>query len=177
MYSIPSAAAMARSRGDVMNPRTRSALAPIYAVVTVPVAFSLRGYWRTLRVRIACSPAMRMSRLTTRARTGRRMKRSVNFIGQLFSGSGFSRNGGGGRGFPPPPRLPPEPHELLAQRLPLSLLLVGDDEDRVAVGSVEHGRGRNGQDLLPDREADRRVDEHPGQELFRPVRHRRLNPD
>ena len=29
MYSIPSAAAMARSSGEVMNPRTRSALAPM----------------------------------------------------------------------------------------------------------------------------------------------------
>ena len=40
-------------------------------------AFSLRGYWRTLSVRIACTPAMMMIRLTTMAMTGRRMKRSV----------------------------------------------------------------------------------------------------
>ena len=38
------------------------------------------GYWRTFRVRIACRPAMMITRLTTRARTGRRMKRSVNFM-------------------------------------------------------------------------------------------------
>src|SRR5262245_56298394 len=41
---------------------------------------SLRGYWRTLRERIACSPAMRITRLTTTARTGRLMNRSVNRI-------------------------------------------------------------------------------------------------
>src|SRR5712692_5231697 len=50
-------------------------------VVTVTAAFSLLGYWRTLIERIACSPAMTMRRLTTIAMTGRRMKRSVNFIG------------------------------------------------------------------------------------------------
>src|SRR5207253_10456659 len=39
---------------------------------------SLRGYWRTLIVFIACNPAMRMTKLTTIAKTGRLMKRSVN---------------------------------------------------------------------------------------------------
>ena len=39
---------------------------------------SLRGYCRTLSVFIACSPAIRMTKLITIARTGRRMKRSVN---------------------------------------------------------------------------------------------------
>src|SRR4051812_941683 len=39
---------------------------------------SLRGYCRTLIVFIACKPAMRMTKLTTIASTGRRMKRSVN---------------------------------------------------------------------------------------------------
>src|SRR6516164_3819852 len=77
---MPSAAAIARSSGVVMNPRMRPALAPTYAVVTVMAAFSLRGYCRTLSERMACTPAMTMSRLTTMARTGRRMKRSVNFI-------------------------------------------------------------------------------------------------
>src|SRR6188508_3844777 len=42
---------------------------------------SLFGYWRTLSERMAWSPAMRMTRLTTRARTGRLTKRSVNFTG------------------------------------------------------------------------------------------------
>ena len=74
-----SAAAMTRSSGVVMKPRTRFALAPTYTVVTVMVAFSLRGYWRTWSVRIACRPAMMMTRLTTAASTGRRMKRSVMF--------------------------------------------------------------------------------------------------
>src|SRR5438876_3980457 len=40
-------------------------------------AMSLRGYWRTLIVFIACKPAMRMTKLTTIASTGRLMKRSV----------------------------------------------------------------------------------------------------
>src|SRR6266702_5678419 len=53
-------------------------------------AFSLRGYCRTLRVRSACTPAMTMSRLTTIAMTGRRMKRSVNF---MSSAPGASRVG------------------------------------------------------------------------------------
>src|SRR6266511_4812075 len=43
----------------------------------VIAAFSLRGYWRTLIERIAWSPAITITRFTTIARTGRRMKRSV----------------------------------------------------------------------------------------------------
>ena len=65
----------------------------MYTVVTVTDAFSLCGYWRTLRVRIACRPATMMSRLMTMARTGRRMNRSVNFMGQLFPGLGDVLNG------------------------------------------------------------------------------------
>src|SRR5579859_6727113 len=76
---MPSAAAMARSRGVVMNPRTRSAFAPTYTVLTATVALSRRGYWRTLSVRMAWMPAMMITRLTTIARTGRRTKMSVNF--------------------------------------------------------------------------------------------------
>src|SRR5512135_3655491 len=79
---MPSAAAMARSNGVVMKPRTRSALAPTYTVVTVTAALSLRGYCRTTRVRIAWNPAIRITRFTTRASTGRRMNRSVkDFMG------------------------------------------------------------------------------------------------
>src|SRR6266496_3680325 len=77
---MPLAAAMARSSGVVMKPRTSSAFAPTYVVVTVISAFSLRGYWRALSVRIAWTPAMTMTRLTTIAMTGRRMKRSVKFM-------------------------------------------------------------------------------------------------
>src|SRR5437763_9876215 len=40
-------------------------------------AISLRGYWRTLIVFIACKPAMRMTKLTTIASTGRLMNKSV----------------------------------------------------------------------------------------------------
>src|SRR5438132_2891569 len=41
---------------------------------------SLRGNCRTLSERIDCNPAMRITRLTTIASTGRFMKRSVSFI-------------------------------------------------------------------------------------------------
>src|SRR4029079_376417 len=40
---MPSALAITRSSGVVMNPRTRSALAPTYAVETLTTAMSLRG--------------------------------------------------------------------------------------------------------------------------------------
>src|SRR3954467_9786819 len=77
---MPSAAAMARSSGVVTKPRTRSALAPTYGVLTEMVALSSFGYCRTLSDRIACNPAMMITRLTTMARTGLRMKVSVNFM-------------------------------------------------------------------------------------------------
>jgi serine/threonine protein kinase len=80
---IPSAAAIARSRGVVTKPRTRSASAPTYTVRTVMVALSSFGYWRTLTLRTAWSPAMSRIRLTTIARTGRRTKMSVSLIGYL----------------------------------------------------------------------------------------------
>src|SRR2546425_403552 len=52
---------------------------------------SLRGYWRTASVRIDCRPAIRITRFTTTARTGRLTKRSVSFIGCLpISGRGPS---------------------------------------------------------------------------------------
>src|SRR5436305_8751482 len=41
---------------------------------------SVRGYCRTVSERMDCRPAIRITRLTTTASTGRRMKRSVNFI-------------------------------------------------------------------------------------------------
>src|SRR5437868_9459153 len=46
---------------------------------------SLRGYWRTLIVFIACKPAIRMTKLTTIASTGRLMKRSVKDVMSLFA--------------------------------------------------------------------------------------------
>ncbi|VTR71024.1 hypothetical protein DESC_880050 [Desulfosarcina cetonica] len=49
-------------------------------MVIVTTEFSLRGYWRTLRDLMACSPAIMITRLTTRANTGRRMKGSVSFM-------------------------------------------------------------------------------------------------
>src|ERR1039458_8672629 len=90
---MPSAAAMARSSGVVMNPRTRSALAPTYTVVTVTAALSLRGYCRTTRVRMAWNPAIKITRFTTRASTGRRMNRSVKDFMSATSGSTVGRAG------------------------------------------------------------------------------------
>src|SRR5918992_5013337 len=78
---MPSALAITRSSGVVMKPRTRSALAPTYTVDTRTIAISLRGYCLTLKERTDCSPAIRITRLTTIASTGRLMKRSVNRIG------------------------------------------------------------------------------------------------
>src|SRR5207237_8498363 len=46
---------------------------------------SLRGYWRTLIVFIAGNPAMRITKLTTIASTGRLMKRSVNDDMSIFA--------------------------------------------------------------------------------------------
>src|SRR5512140_2221701 len=45
---------------------------------------SLRGYCRTLSERIDCRPAITITRLTTIARTGRLMKRSVNRMSALL---------------------------------------------------------------------------------------------
>src|ERR1700690_540797 len=94
---MPSAAAMARSSGVVMKPRTRSALAPTYTVVTVTDEFSLCGHCRTLSERYAWNPDMKITRLTTIARTGRRMKMWVNFpVG--VGAQGGRRSGVPGRG-------------------------------------------------------------------------------
>src|SRR5215467_7917297 len=45
---------------------------------------SLRGYCRTLSERIDCRPAIRITRLTTTARTGRLTNKSVMRISALF---------------------------------------------------------------------------------------------
>src|SRR5262245_58047870 len=83
---MPSAAAMARSSGVVMKPRTRSALAPTYTVRTVTVALSSFGYCRTFSVRTAWMPATMISTLTTIASTGRRKKTSVTFMASAVLG-------------------------------------------------------------------------------------------
>src|SRR5512141_1360843 len=49
-------------------------------VVTVTTALLLTGYWRMLSSSIDRQPISRIKRLTTVARTGRLMKRSVNFM-------------------------------------------------------------------------------------------------
>src|SRR5690348_3937539 len=77
---MPSAAAMLRSRGVVMKPRTRSAFAPTYAVVTVTVALCSLGYSRTLSEPMAWRPPIKITRLTTMAKTGRFTKMSVKLL-------------------------------------------------------------------------------------------------
>src|SRR5882672_10156281 len=53
------------------------------------VALSRRGYCRTLSVRMACTPAMTMIRLTTMERTGRRTKMSVKRISAVLRVGGL----------------------------------------------------------------------------------------
>ena len=61
----------------------------------VIVVFEVCGNWRTCSFSPAMSPTSRMSRLTTVASTGRRMKRSVKaFIGRSAHGFGVSAGGG-----------------------------------------------------------------------------------
>src|ERR1700751_3679232 len=52
-------------------------------VVTVIVVFDSLGYWRICRPVIALRPISRISRLTTSASTGRRMKMSVKDTSQF----------------------------------------------------------------------------------------------
>src|SRR3954467_12753832 len=66
-------------------------------VITVSSVF---GNWRTGRVARPCRPSSRISRLTTEASTGRRMKIEVKFMTPPFPavlGSGLWRAGGGDR--------------------------------------------------------------------------------
>src|SRR5262249_30693582 len=187
---MPSALAITRSSGVVMKPRTRSALAPMYAVDTVITAISLRGYWRTESDRIDWMPAIRMTRLTTIARTGRRMKMSVIFI------LGIRRFGLGGvrrrdvvvhlhRGTAAQleharrddflPRVHTREHRhLVAARIAqlhellahaLVLLLVGtfhvlDDEHGVAVRRIRNRRSRQRHHFRLLAQHDRYFDEH-----------------
>jgi len=53
-------------------------------VEIVTTAFCITGYWRTGNPRMARRPITKIARLTTIARTGRRMKMSVKFIGDAY---------------------------------------------------------------------------------------------
>src|SRR5437660_1166946 len=143
---MPSALATTRSIGVVTNPRTRSALAPTYTVVTCTTAMSLRGYCRTLSDRIACNPAIRMTRFTTIASTGRLTNKSVNFMSALTAAN--ERN-------IPHPAL--RPFSAKSKRfddlLNLAVLrfrsrvVVGlhrvVDHDRCPIAQLEHSRAHN----------------------------------
>ncbi len=76
-YSMPLAVAIDCAIGVVTKPCITSWVAPGKLVSTVMVALSRFGYWRTGNDTSALAPTSRISRLTTVARTGRRMKRSV----------------------------------------------------------------------------------------------------
>src|SRR5574342_264163 len=122
---------------------------------------------------MACSPAMMMTRLTTRARTGRRMKRSVIFMVSVVLRFGRFPEGRSETvvdhdrlavaqledtraddGLPllqavgdgdEVAALLPEPHELLPhRRAPVALSGFPQHEHGVAERGVEDGRGGNG---------------------------------
>src|SRR5712672_2338921 len=133
---------------------------------------SLRGYWRTESDRMDCNPAIRITRFTTTASTGRRMNRSVNFIltilrfrSGIVAGLNVVFHGDGGaaaqledaRGHHFFAGLEPvedgdlvaahvaDVHELLAHAavgVAARTLYVFDDEDRVAVRRVTDRRRR-----------------------------------
>src|SRR3984957_10358745 len=63
-----------------MKPWIRSGDAPGYTVVTLTTVFESFGYCRTPKLVAARKPISRISRLTTRANTGRLMKISVQTI-------------------------------------------------------------------------------------------------
>ena len=77
MWSTPLMAETARSIGVVRKPRTVSALAPVYTVVMTTEELSICGYCCTGSVVAARQPTRTMTRLTTTASTGWRMKMSV----------------------------------------------------------------------------------------------------
>src|SRR5215471_8220009 len=137
---------------------------------------SLLGNWRTESDRMAWTPAMRITRLTTIARTGRRMKRSVNFmlavlglgsrvvrrlhlvvdqdrsaVAQLEDPRGHDFLAGlHTRGHCDLVAAgAAQLHELLAYAavaLAVGRLHFSDDEDRVAIGRVANGRRRKRDD-------------------------------
>ena len=75
-----------------MKPAIESGSAPGKLVVMVTTPFSVFGYARTCRELNERSPTTKIIRLTTEASTGRRMKRSVNFMRRApysFGGVGF----------------------------------------------------------------------------------------
>src|SRR3972149_11290627 len=118
----------------------------------VTPAFSLRGYWRTLSVRMAWTPAMTMMRLTTMAMTGRRMKRSVSFIEapvqSLVGGPGGERGLGRERVVHHHRRVVPELEGACAHHR-LAGLEPGDHRDEVpaALAEPDEALPRDGADL------------------------------
>src|SRR3954467_6752724 len=85
---MPSALETACSIGWVMKPCIRLGSAPGKLVVTWMTVFCSSGYCRTVRSKNARAPISRISRLTTIASTGRRMKRSVKRMGLFLRNLG-----------------------------------------------------------------------------------------
>src|SRR5262245_48839245 len=168
---------------------------------------SLRGNWRTDRDRIAWIPAIKMTRLTTTASTGRRMNRSVNFIlAILWLGS---RVVAGLRLVVDLDRRPvaeledsrgdhflsglysrqhrdlvaaarSDSDELLfdaAVAFAVGSLHVLDEEDRISVGGVVDRGSGQGDDRLARAQDHLCLDEHSGPEPGLRIGERRLNLD
>src|SRR5512143_549423 len=115
--------------GVVRNPRTVSALAPVYTVVITTEELSILGYCWTGSPLSERQPTRRMTRLTTIARTGCLMKMSVKDR-TGFSWTSVEPGRGGDRGGLALHRLAqlegPRGRDLLARREPL------EDQSRVA---------------------------------------------
>src|SRR5437773_1157624 len=173
-----------------MKPRTRSAFAPTYVVETRTIAISLRGYCRTVRARIDCSPAIRITRFTTIASTGRLTNKSVNRISTVlglrsrFVGGlnlVIDENGGAVSKFKDSrgddlflrfdtrkncdliPARGPDLYKLLARAevlLPLRIFEVFDDEYRIAIWGIADRGSRKRHGLSASAQHYFRLNEH-----------------
>src|SRR5262245_1586119 len=166
---------------------------------------SLRGYCRTLSDRIDCSPAIRITRLTTIERTGRLIKRSVNRILPVLWFRSFAvrrldlvinRDRGAVAKFEHARRhylfatlqagkksnlIAPrwtDLHELLSHsaiRLALRVSQIRYDEDRVAVGRIADRRARQRHDALSCTDQQLGLNEHSGPKGVPGIRKRGLH--
>src|SRR3546814_7188824 len=128
---MPLAVAMAWAMGVVTKPCITSCVAPGNAVSIVIVALSIRGYCRTGRLNVALTPTSRISRLTTIARMGRRIKMSVNAI------SAASSSCGGGHGHVRAgldAKLPFRHHDIAGLQAPSDHSVIADSSSGAEIG-------------------------------------------